>query len=189
VIAACDIPAVTRVQAVCQRIIRALCSLSMGRRGAFGFLAGHTVRELPRGLQNHLTALLPLALSLHLLDVVQHPALINGSLLGAVEAEHHEERLAFPRQYPVVLLTGGGLGREVHIHRPVGVLLELLVVGPAGGNVRPDLIRGQSVAVFPFGTGSFTSESPYMSPFWPRKPEVFPVLAEVGNRFCASHHP
>jgi hypothetical protein len=53
--------------------------------------------------------------------------------------------------------------------------------------VRSDLIRGQSVAVFPFGTGSFTSESPYMSPFWPRKPEIFPVLAEVGNSYLNSN--
>jgi hypothetical protein len=28
-----------------------------------------------------------------------------------------------------------------------------------------------------------------MSPFWPLIPEIFPVLTEVGNRFCTSSRP
>jgi hypothetical protein len=58
--------------------------------------------------------------------------------------------------------------------------------GPAGGNVRPDLIRGQSISVFPFGTGNFPSKRPFMPPFLPLLPEIFPVLTEVGNRCGAS---
>jgi len=44
------IPAVTRSQAVCQYIIRALCSLSMDA-GSAGFQVDHTARELPREFQ------------------------------------------------------------------------------------------------------------------------------------------
>jgi hypothetical protein len=35
-------------------------------------------------------------------------------------------------------------------------------IGPTGGNVRPDLIRGQCVAVLLCGTGDVTSERPCM---------------------------
>jgi hypothetical protein len=48
--AAGDIPVMTQGQAWCQRL-NVLYALPMGRKGAFGFLADHTVRELPRGLQ------------------------------------------------------------------------------------------------------------------------------------------
>jgi hypothetical protein len=52
--------------------------------------------------------------------------------------------------------------------------------------VRPDLIRGPRVAVFPVSTGNFISEGPCMSPFWPLIPEIFPVRTEIGNRHCVS---
>ena len=55
-------------------------------------------------------------------------------------------------------------------------------LGPAGGKLRPDLIKGSRLSVPTFGTGNIVGKWPFKSPFWPLKPKIIPVPSEVGNR-------
>jgi hypothetical protein len=50
------------------------------------------------------------------------------------------------------------------------------LVGPTELKLRPDLTRGDCIADFAFGTGK-----PFLASFWPQKPEIMPVLSQVGK--------
>ena len=55
-------------------------------------------------------------------------------------------------------------------------------LGPAGGKLRPDLIRVSRISVRTFGTGNIVEKRPFKSPFSPLQPGIILVPPEVGNR-------
>jgi hypothetical protein len=98
VIAACDIPAVTRVQAVCKRIIRALCSLSMDE-GSVGFLADHAVRELASGLQG------VTGIRLSAFIILSSALPWRVSIVRDMRQGRHYDATTFQRHVPTRLMT------------------------------------------------------------------------------------
>src|SRR5258708_649101 len=65
--------------------------------------------------------------SLHLLDVRHLPALVEECLLRAIESKPREPALPCGTLNPVRLVAGGSLRADVDVHRPIGVLAQLVV--------------------------------------------------------------
>src|SRR5262249_22809308 len=60
--------------------------------------------------------------------VWQSPCLVEKRLVGAIQPKERIPRAAPCSGYPIVLLAGRCLRREVDVHRAIGILLSLLVV-------------------------------------------------------------
>ena len=72
-----------------------------------------------------------------MLQVVQHPALVDEALGGSIEPEHQEESFVGIRGHPVLFHTLGRLGAKINIHRSISIgcrlfttAYRLVLVGP-----------------------------------------------------------